>query len=179
MEQIPAMEKKQEIKDFEKRDHTKNEEYLPELEKDLRDNRQRRIILVDDDEEDRQIFTSALEDLHLNAEIGQFNNGVDLMAHLLDPLARLPDLIFLDLNMPLMNGEECLSDIRNEARLNKIPVIIYSGYHDNFKMEILKKKGADHYFLKPNTFPELKRLIQESISSLGKGKKMFRDFMIR
>lgn len=171
------MEEKQGIKTLKEQGTAKNVEHLPELLD--KDNQRRQIILVDDDEEDRQIFTSALEDLNLNAEIGQFNNGVDLMAYLLDSSKQLPDLIFLDLNMPLMNGEECLSDIRNEAGLNKIPIIIYSGYYDSFKMEILKKKGADHYFLKPSTFSELKRLIKESISSLGKKKKMFRDFIIK
>lgn len=159
---------------------TKNKKYIPKLDKAGDKDQIPRIILVDDDELDRQIFTSALEDLKPYAEIDQFNNGVDLMAYLLEPSTEdLPDVIFLDLNMPLMNGEECLSDIRNEAKLNKIPVIIYSGYYDNFKMELLKKKGADHYFQKPNTFIELKRLIGEGIKSIDRGRKMFRNFIIK
>jgi CheY-like chemotaxis protein len=128
----------------------------------------RRIILVDDDEVDRQIFTSALEDLNLDVEIIQFSNGVDLIAHLMDPWTEPPYIIFLDLNMPLMNGEECLSDIRREPKLDQVVVIIYSGYYDNLKMETLKKNGADHYILKPNSFTKLKGLIKEGIESMDK-----------
>ena len=133
--------------------------------------RKRHIILVDDDEVDRQIFTTALEDLKPNAKIHQLKNGIDLMTYLLDvPTEELPDLIFLDMNMPIMNGEECLRVIRSEPNRNKIPIIIYSTYYDGFKVDILKKKGADHYFLKPRTFVELKRLIAISLESIS-GKK--------
>lgn len=162
------MEKKQEITVSQGKERAAYNELSPKSDKTPSKIQGRRIILVDDDEVDRQIFTSALEDLNLNAEIVQFSNGVDLIAHLLDPRTELPDLIFLDLNMPLMNGEECLSDIRGETKFDKISVIIYSGYYDEVKMETLKKNGADHYFLKPNSFSELKNLIKNGIESLNK-----------
>lgn len=109
----------------------------------------RRIMLVDDDDVDRQLFNSALEDLWPTAKIGQLNNGVDLMSQLLDPSAQeLPNLIFLDMNMPIMNGEECLSAIRSEPDLNKIPVIIYSNYYNSFKNGRVKKEGSGALFFK-------------------------------
>src|SRR5690606_27320379 len=114
------MEKKQEITVSQGKERAAYNELSPKSDKTPSKIQGRRIILVDDDEVDRQIFTSALEDLNLNAEIVQFSNGVDLIAHLLDPRTELPDLIFLDLNMPLMNGEECLSDIRGETKFDKI-----------------------------------------------------------
>lgn len=162
------MEEKREIMVSNGNGRAKYNELSPESDNVWAKVRRRRIILVDDDEVDRQIFISALEDLNLNAEIVQFSNGVDLIAHLLDPRTDRPDLIFLDLNMPLMNGEECLSDIRREPELDKISVIIYSGYYDNSKMEILKKNGADHYFLKPDSIGELKNLIKKGIESLDR-----------
>jgi len=138
----------------------------------------RYIIVVDDDEEDRQLFVLALQQLKLNAKIDTFNNGVDLMAKLMEPMGERPDLIFLDLNMPLMNGEECLADIRHEIRLKEVPIVIYSGYYDRHKLKILKGKGADHFFKKPNTFSQLKSLIKESIATI-ENRKGLKDFFIR
>ncbi len=165
MGQVSIMEEKNEIRPKHTRKNFKSDtkEGSTQMDSIKTIKRQGRIFLVDDDDEDRRIFISALEDLKKNVAITEFSNGVDLMAHLLDFSQELPDLIFLDLNMPLMNGEECLSDIRNEPCLDQIPVVIYSGYFDSLKMKILKKKGADHYFRKPNTFSQLKRLINDSL----------------
>ena len=83
------------------------------------------IFLADDDTDDRMLFTEALVELPFDLKVQTFDNGVDLMSSLLDDNLSLPDVIFLDLNMPLMNGEECLEDIRREAKLVQIPIIIY------------------------------------------------------
>ena len=81
------------------------------------------IFLADDDQDDRMLFTEALINLGNFIDIRTFDNGVDLMATLLEPEVALPDIIFLDLNMPLMNGEECLDDLKNEPKLSAIPVV--------------------------------------------------------
>jgi len=125
------------------------------------------IFLVDDSEDDRQLFLEALDELNLKATITTFENGVDLMANLMDSSITLPDIIFLDLYMPLMNGEECLVDIRSNPQLCDIPIIIYSGYHDEHKIKFLKEKGANCYLEKPNTFEKLKHLVDYCIKSLG------------
>ena len=124
------------------------------------------IYLADDDRDDRLLFTDALGELTPSTKVTTFENGVDLMANLLDKEKGLPDFIFLDLNMPMMNGEECLADIRNELRLNEIPVIIYSGYYDEMKVAFLQKKGADRYLQKPRSFEQLKFCLQRCIESL-------------
>ena len=126
------------------------------------------IYLADDDEDDRQLFTEALEELPFELKVDTFSNGVDLMSKLLDPDTQLPDIIFLDLNMPLMNGEECLADIRDEKKLCKIPIVIYSTSFDIFKVKLLKKKGADRYLQKPKTYSQLKSTIHKAIESLSK-----------
>ncbi|MCG2462467.1 response regulator [Flavobacteriaceae bacterium F89] len=126
------------------------------------------IYLADDDEDDRQLFTEALKELPFELQVTTFSNGVDLMSRLLDPDAQLPDIIFLDLNMPLMNGEECLADIRDEQKLCKIPIVIYSTSFDVFKVKLLQKKGADRYLQKPRTYSQLKLTVQKAIESLSK-----------
>ena len=77
------------------------------------------IYIADDDLEDRSFFIEALEDLPLTTEVTQFNNGVDLMDKLFSD-DNLPQVIFLDLYMPIMDGFECLMDIRNFKKFKVI-----------------------------------------------------------
>ncbi len=146
------------------------------------DKRNLKIVLADDDDDDRLLFTEALEELPLSAEVTTFDNGVDLMAFLIDEFNTLPDIIFLDLNMPLMNGEECLRDIRNEDRLKKIPIIIYSTSLDMEKASLLQKRGANYYIQKPSYFQQLKLVLQRSIDSViekGEVAREDREFVIK
>lgn len=130
------------------------------------------VILADDDDDDRLLFTEALEELPLSVDVTTFDNGVSLMDYLLKHTDELPDIIFLDLNMPLMNGEECLRDIRNEPELSKIPIIIYSTSMDHFKVIALQKNGADRYLQKPSSYSQLKNAIMHSIESVtGEGQQ--------
>lgn len=122
------------------------------------------IYLADDDNEDRMLFKEALDELDMNVVIEDFDNGVTLMEHLLMQEKPLPDAIYLDLNMPLMNGEECLHDIKNEPELSKIPIIIFSTYIDEIMAQRLQKDGADWYLMKPNSFQKLKSLLRKSLN---------------
>ena len=122
------------------------------------------IYLADDDNEDRMLFKEALDELDMNVTIEDFDNGVTLMEHLLMNEKPLPDAIYLDLNMPLMNGEECLNDIRNEPELSQIPIIIFSTYIDEIMAERLQENGANWYLMKPNTFGKLKNLLRKSLN---------------
>ena len=135
------------------------------------------IFLADDDNDDRMLFTEVLVELPFDLTVQTFDNGVDLMSSLLDRNLSLPDVIFLDLNMPLMNGEECLEDIRREPKLVKIPIIIYSGFLDRDQVILLKEKGADHYLQKPSNFKDLIDLLHRAVELVksGNGNK---DFII-
>lgn len=120
------------------------------------------IFLADDDQDDREIFMDALTELPIETSVKQFENGVDLMAelHSENPL---PKIIFLDLYMPLMDGFECLSDIRNIPDFSEITIIIYStSYHQN-EVDQLKEGGANQYIKKPNSFNQLKTILYKSI----------------
>ncbi|GGW41449.1 response regulator [Arenibacter certesii] len=124
------------------------------------------IFLADDDEDDRMLFSEALNEQRPDSIILTFDNGVDLMASLLDRNQKLPDIIFLDLNMPLMNGEECLADIRREPSLAAIPVVIYSTYLDPKMVDAVKDGGANKYLKKPKSFPQLKESLEKAINSV-------------
>ena len=125
------------------------------------------LYLADDDHDDRLFLTEALFNLSFNITVVPFENGVDLMAALFDFRKVLPDLIFLDLNMPLMNGEECLEDIKAEPNFSNIPIVIYSSYSDPNKVELLNQKGAEAFIEKPDSFADLKLKLEEVILTLG------------
>lgn len=124
------------------------------------------IYLADDDKEDRELFMEVLDEIDKSVTIVDFDNGVTLMDALLHSEHRLPDAIYLDLNMPLMNGEECLDDIKNEPHLAHIPIIIYSTYVDEVMAAKFKLKGANWYLIKPNSYRELKKLLRKSLENI-------------
>ena len=84
------------------------------------------IILADDDEDDRMLFTDAFGELRINTKVNTFNDGVELMDYLNAPDSILPNVLFLDLNMPKKNGIECLYEIKKDARFNDIAIAIFS-----------------------------------------------------
>lgn len=122
------------------------------------------IYLADDDHEDSLFFQEALNEINPQINIEFFDNGVTLMDALLNSQKTLPDAIYLDLNMPLMNGEECVDDIRSESQFAEIPIIIFSTYIDSAIVDKLREKGANWYLIKPNSFRDLKTLLEKSLN---------------
>ncbi|MAU70694.1 MAG: response regulator [Pseudozobellia sp.] len=127
------------------------------------------VYLVDDDQEDQEIFSDALEMVDTNFTLKMFDNGVDLMADLHSE-TELPDVIFLDLFMPMMNGEECLQDIRENYQFNDVPVVIYSTVLDMGKIEELFDMGANRYLHKPSNFNALVTALERTMRSVERNK---------
>jgi CheY-like chemotaxis protein len=115
------------------------------------------IFLVDDDRDDGEIFTEALDEIPLETSLKLFTNGQDLLEHL--DSKNLPDVLFMDLHMPKMDGFECLNTIRSTPGLNDIPVFMYATSHLEDEVNDLMKMGADRYIQKPNSFHELKGVL--------------------
>lgn len=90
-------------------------------------------------------------------------DGQQLMQRLSADDAELPAIIFLDLNMPRMNGFECLQEIRKSSRLNAIPVVIFSTTSQNQAIDKVYEQGANYYIRKPNTFAMLKEVIERML----------------
>jgi CheY-like chemotaxis protein len=120
------------------------------------------IFLADDDQDDRELFMDALSELPIETSVKQFQNGVDLMAELYSSNPK-PDTIFLDLRMPLMDGFECLTDIRSIPELSEIQIIIYSTSYNENEVEQLKESGANLYIKKPNSYNQLKTVLYKSL----------------
>ncbi|MEP1559437.1 MAG: response regulator [Maribacter dokdonensis] len=122
-----------------------------------------KILLVDDDEDDRQFFADALEGIELNTDLHQLENGKSCMEFLLSDTENTPDLVFLDLNMPIMNGFECLEAIRNTPHLKDLLVAIYSTSSAERDIEETFEKGANIYIKKPSSFSELKKSLKQVV----------------
>jgi CheY-like chemotaxis protein len=123
-----------------------------------------RILLADDDKDDRKFFKDAIESAKIQPLLSIVNDGAELMDYLRDKNNILPDLIFLDLNMPKKDGLECLKEIRADAKLKHISVAIYSTSGSEKDMEDTFVLGANIYIKKPNDFKTLKKALTSVIS---------------
>ncbi len=121
------------------------------------------IMLADDDEDDRLFFKEAFEEVKVEHNITTFNDGVQLMNHLLVPENNAPDIVFLDLNMPRKSGIECLKEIRAHEKLKDIVVAIYSTSSAEQDIEDTFNGGANVYIRKPNDFTMLKKILGDVI----------------
>jgi len=120
------------------------------------------IVLIDDDEEDHQIFLAALEHISTTVHYHLFTDGRKALQDL--RLGNInPEVIFLDLNMPLMSGQEFLSQIKKEKELSQIPIIIFTTSADNSIRELTLKMGAHDFLTKPSDFKDLISLLQTLI----------------
>ena len=124
------------------------------------------IFLVDDDQDDRELFKDALREVQNNMQVVTFKNLEEMMSHITDNDFVLPHVIFLDLNMPVMNGEECLIKIRETKNLEDIPVVIYSTTFVSKIAERLKSKGSNLYIQKPSSYVLLKSILDRSIHAV-------------
>jgi len=118
------------------------------------------IILADDDADDRMLFEDAIDEIVVETNLSLFHDGKELMEHLLLPGTPLPEIVFLDLNMPIKNGMECLKEIRQAERLKNLCVAIYSTSSSEQDIEETFVNGANIYINKPNSFKELKKAIE-------------------
>jgi CheY-like chemotaxis protein len=125
------------------------------------------ILLVDDDRSERNLFKEALFEVnpdisYLCAEDGR--KALALLASLSD---NLPDVIFMDINMPDMNGWTCLIKIKDDERLKDIPVIIYSTSSHQRDVDIAIEYGALCFCVKPENFKTLTYIVKVISENLG------------
>jgi CheY-like chemotaxis protein len=122
------------------------------------------ILYVDDDEDDRDIFREAIKSIDDSIRVISAVNGLEALA-LLDEAATLPDLVFLDINMPLMNGITCLKEIKLHARTAKIPVIMFTTTRDVSEIAECKANGANGFVNKPASYAHFADMLGAVIKS--------------
>ena len=129
------------------------------------------ILLAEDDESDRRNFTEALAESKIRTIVHSVNDGVELMEYLSIEKNPLPDLLFLDLNLPRKNGLDCLKEIKAHVRLKDISIAIYSTSSSETDIEETFRSGANVYIKKPNDFD----LLKESLDRVVRDAKQYQE----
>lgn len=118
-----------------------------------------KIYLADDDEDEQELFTTAFLEVFPNMQVVCASDGISLIS-LLNSSDEKPDAIFLDINMPQMDGHDCIIFLKKEARFKQIPVIVYSTSRASADIDKMYRQGADLFLSKPISFSELKQMIK-------------------
>jgi CheY-like chemotaxis protein len=120
------------------------------------------IVLVDDDEDDHFIFSTILDEIKIPTQLTSITESEEIVDHLLS-LPHLPDIIFLDFNMPRKNGYDCLIEIKACEDLKRIPVIIYSTSYKKDILDMLYDQGAVFSIRKSSSSNETKKCIETAL----------------
>lgn len=123
-----------------------------------------KIFLIDDDEDDQLMFKEVIESINPAIHFETATNG-KIALDKLKLSSFVPDIIFLDLNMPVMNGYDFLIHIKKETAFNKIPVCIFTTSNILRDKELTKGFGARFYLTKPNDFLVLRKQLKQILSA--------------
>jgi len=131
-------------------------------------------LLIDDDLDDQELFCLAAKEADMDVVCICANDGLEGLEKLAQPQAIIPDYIFIDLNMPRMNGIDSLREIKKLPYLNESRIIIYSTSIDEKSRTESKALGVDKFLIKPAGFDkmkeELKKIFKASSDSSGDEK---------
>lgn len=121
------------------------------------------IFYTDDDEEDLEFFKEVTDDISKNLHLVTHDNGRKLLDALHNPPPN-PHILFLDLNMPGLNGFDVLERVRKNHMLRTLPVVIFSTSRDAEIVEKSRTMGANYFVTKSGSFPSLKKSIEHALS---------------
>ena len=122
------------------------------------------VVLADDDEDDRLFFSEAFDELKIKTRVNTFNDGVYLMDYFNSEDAILPQVLFLDLNMPRKSGLDCLKELRADEKFKDVAIAIYSTSSSEEDVENTFVLGANIYIKKPSDFKSLKKVLSDVVT---------------
>ncbi len=125
------------------------------------------VCLAEDDEDDYALFKEVLSEIKVATNLTRLSDGDTLLKHLTKEGVQVPDVLFLDLNMPRKNGSECLTEIKNNKKLQNLPVIIFSTSFDLDVVKQLYENGAWYYLRKPTEYASLKLFLNKALALIG------------
>ena len=128
-----------------------------------------KVYLIDDDEDEFLLFQQAIAELNINVEMKYINNCGEML-ELLDK-GDIPDLLFLDLNMPMISGRECVKKIREKLK-DRLSIVIYSTSKYQPDVDGTHQDGANLYVIKPNSFEGLMQTLK-GVFSIDWKQKFF------
>ena len=126
----------------------------------------KKFLLTDDDKDDRELFSEALASIDPGIICQGAEHGREALRILESPGMRKPDIIFLDINMPVMNGWELLNTLKKDNARNDIPVIIYTTSSEDRDRQIAKDLGALCFVTKPDDFKQVKQILKVVVKNI-------------
>lgn len=129
-------------------------------------------MLIDDDADDQEIFCQALESVDQSINCSFANDGVEALEKLNADEAFIPHYIFIDMNMPRMNGRQCLGEIKKIDRLKNVELYMYSTAADPKTIAETKEMGAKEFIVKPSNFNDLTKKLTEIFNDHSPGNNM-------
>lgn len=125
-----------------------------------------RILLVDDDADDREIFCDTMIDIDSTTSCTTAFDGFDAFEVLYKSTNTLPDVIFLDLNLPRLSGKQFLSQLREHPVFKTIPVVIYTTSRSLKDMDDTRAMGAIEFLTKPTRSKDLTMALSNIMEQL-------------
>jgi CheY-like chemotaxis protein len=126
----------------------------------------KKILLVDDDSDDREFFCEAVEEIALDILCYTANDGRQAITEMDKKTIEIPDLMFLDINMPIMSGWQCLSILKEREEYKTIPVVMYSTSSHAEDITKAQQLGALCLFSKPQGYKDLKNGLEQVLTHL-------------
>lgn len=123
-----------------------------------------RVFLVDDDHDDRELFAEVIDALDVEVDVQTFTGGKEML-EFLPTTGRLPDLIFLDLQMPGMDGKTCLRQLREHPEYEDVCVVIYSSVLNLDQVSELFDLGANRFLRKPRSLSGMRIALEKTLAS--------------
>jgi CheY-like chemotaxis protein len=124
------------------------------------------ILYADDDKEDYDFLCEALNNIDPSISCIPACDGREAL-DLLKENEKLPDFIFLDINMPVMDGKKCLIELKKNNRFKDIPVIMYSTTNNPDEINYLYSIGASSFVSKPHNLHQLHTVLNNIFSALN------------
>ena len=131
------------------------------------------IMVIDDDDDDRALFCKSLNQISEDIDCVSSSSGKEALDYLSDPANTIPDVIFLDINMPVMTGWQFLTTIKHDDRVKDIPVIMLSSSSNKREVNIAYDLGAESYCVKPDKPEDLKNMLLQVSQHLNTNLKDF------
>lgn len=124
-------------------------------------------MLADDDAVDRELFSEALKSTRVKYKLDEVPGGEEVFTHL-NANSQKPDLIILDLNMPVKDGRETLRELKANKSFKYIPVIILSTSNSHFDVRYSYDYGASLFLTKPHSFHDLVEMLDTLLTLSSK-----------
>lgn len=126
-------------------------------------------MFTDDDDDDRMLFETALNKINPDAKFIGASGGLQALELLNQRKDKLPDVLFLDINMPGFSGWQCLEELKNDEAYKDLTVIMYSTSNSPLDIERALSMGAFCFCTKPDTFNELVKFLTVVVEKISSG----------